>query len=64
MSETTSRYDFDGFTFGDDGDVQLEIKMMKKSGFGYTSKFAIELTPKERKQLIKFLKTIDDKDAN
>lgn len=64
MSEQTPRYDFDGFTFGDDGDVQLEIKTLKESGFGYTAKFAVELTPKERKQLIKFLKTIDDKDAN
>ena len=64
MSQQTPRYYFDGFTFGNDGDVQIEIMMMKPSGFGYTSKFCIELTPKERKQLIKFLKTVDDKDAN
>jgi hypothetical protein len=64
MSEQTPRYFFDGFVFGNDGDVELKIKMMKESGFGHNSEFCIELTPKERKQLIKFLKTVDDKDAN
>ncbi len=64
MSERTVRYNFDGYTFGDNGDVQLEIYTLKESGYGYTVKFAIELTLKERKQLIKFLKTIDDKDKN
>jgi len=58
------RYLFDGFTFGLDGDVELKITMLKESGYGHTTQFNIELTPKERKQLIKFLKTVDDKDAN
>jgi len=64
MSEEATRYKFDGFTFGLDGDVQLQIVMLKESGYGHTTQFNIELTPKERKQLIKFLKTVDDKDAN
>lgn len=64
MSENVPRYLFEGFTFGFDGDVQLQIIMLKESGFGHTTQFSIELTPKERKQLIKFLKTVDDKDKN
>jgi hypothetical protein len=64
MSEENARYRFEGFTFGSDGDVQLQIIVMKESGWGHTTQFNIELTPKERKQLIKFLKTVDDKDAN
>jgi hypothetical protein len=64
MSETNARYLFDGFTFGTDGDVELKISMMKEHGFGHTSQFCIELTPKERKQLIKFLKTVADEEQN
>lgn len=64
MSESTPRYKFDGFTFGNDGDVELKIFMQKDYGYGHTSAFCIELTPKERKQLIKFLKTIDSKNHN
>lgn len=56
------RYNFDGFVFGDDKDTQLEIKVLKESGFGYTAKFCIELTHEERKELIKFLKNIVKKD--
>jgi len=64
MSEETPRYLFDGFTFGPDGDVELKISMMKEHGFGHTSQFCIELTPKERKQLIKFLKTVAEVEDN
>jgi hypothetical protein len=64
MSEEATRYKFDGFTFGNDGDVELKITMMKESGFGHTSQFCIELSPKERKQLIKFLKTVADEEQN
>lgn len=54
------RYNFDGFGFGQQGDTQLEIYVLKENGFGgYTTRFCIELTVKERKELINFLKTID-----
>jgi hypothetical protein len=64
MSETNARYLFDGFTFGSDGDVELKISMMKEHGFGHTSQFCIELTPLERKRLIKFLKTVAEVEDN
>jgi hypothetical protein len=63
MSKENKRYQFDGFTFGSDGDVQLEIYILKENGYGgWTTRFAIELTPKERKELITFLRTIEDKE--
>ena len=56
------RYEFDGFSFGSDGDAQLEISVLKPSGYGYFSRFAIELTKEERKELIIWLKTVDMKE--
>ena len=61
----TKRYEFDGFTFGQEGDIQLEIYVLKENGFGgYTSRFSIELSPEERKELILSLETIEKKEKN
>lgn len=57
------RYEFDGFGFGSAGDAQLEITILKQIA-GYTSRFTIELTKAERKELILWLKTIDRKEKN
>jgi hypothetical protein len=59
----SKRYKFDGFTFGDD-DTLLEITILKESGYGYTTKFNIELTTKERKELIVWLKSVGKKEGN
>jgi hypothetical protein len=64
MSEINARYAFDGFTFGRDGDVELKIRVLKEHGFGHSTEFCIELNPKERKQLIKFLKTVAEVEDN
>jgi hypothetical protein len=55
----SKRYAFDGFTFGDN-ETQLEITMLKPSGFGYTSQFRIELTSEEREELIEWLQEIGE----
>jgi hypothetical protein len=55
----SKRYVFDGFTFGDN-ETQLEITMLKQSGFGYTSQFRIELTSEEREELIEWLQEIGE----
>jgi hypothetical protein len=63
MSEINKRYNFDGFTFGTDGDVQLEIYVLKENGYGgWTTRLSVELTRKERKELIAFLRTIEEKE--
>jgi len=59
----SKRYNFDGFTFAGDH-TQLEIVMLSENGFGYTSKFSIELTDRERRELIKFLKNIVKEEDN
>lgn len=63
MSEVIKRYNFDGFTFGDEGDTQLEIYVLKENGFGgWTTRLSVELTRQERKELIKFLQHIEEKE--
>jgi hypothetical protein len=52
MSENkTKRYNFKAFVFGRDGDINFIIENAT-SEFGYNTKFEIELTPEERKELI------------
>ena len=63
MSEPIKRYNFDGFTFGDEGDTQLEIYVLKENGYGgWTTRLSVELTRQERKELIKFLQHIEEKE--
>lgn len=63
MSEPKKRYDFTGFTFGDEGDAQLEIYVLKENGYGgWTTRLSVELTRQERKELIKFLQHIEEKE--
>jgi hypothetical protein len=59
----SKRYEFDGFGFGALGETQLEITVLKEHA-GYTTRFCIELTKEERKELILWLKTIDMKEKN
>jgi hypothetical protein len=63
MTQQNKRYEFDGFTFGSDGDIVLEISTAKNHS-GYTTRYAIELSSKEIVQLITFLQEINDKGAN
>jgi hypothetical protein len=58
MSKENARYEFDGFTFGDEGDFNLILKAIPESGIGYSAKFEIELTPEERQELITVLITL------
>jgi hypothetical protein len=53
------RYNFDGFTFGSDGDVNLDIFVLKGGYGGWTTRFAIEFTVDERLELIRWLQNID-----
>jgi hypothetical protein len=63
MSETNKRYTYDGFTFGEDGDTQLEIYVLKENGYGgWTTRLSVELTRQEREELITFLQQIEDKE--
>ncbi len=59
----TKRYEFNGFAFGTDGETQLEVTTLKEHA-GHTTRFCIELTKQERKELILWLKTIDMKEKN
>jgi len=52
MSE--QRYNFKGFTFGNNGDFNLVIEN-SENDFGYNTKFEIELSPAERQELITIL---------
>jgi hypothetical protein len=51
------RYNFKGFTFGTSGDFNLVIET-SENDFGYNTKLEIELTPKERQELITVLITL------
>ena len=66
MENETKRYNFNGFTFGDNGLSVLTIRMLNntKVGTSYTTEIAIELTPEEKTELITKLITIADKDKN
>jgi hypothetical protein len=48
------RYNFKGFTFGNNGDFNLVIETSENE-FGYNTKFEIELSPAERQELITIL---------
>jgi hypothetical protein len=64
MSKRTIRYEFDGFTFGTDGDFNLILKNVPESGIGYYSKLEIELTSEERLELITVLINLGKKEDN
>ena len=59
----SKRYNFHAFTFGNDGDVNLVIETATGL-FGYLTQYALELTPKERQELIEVLITTKSKDDN
>ena len=57
MSEQKNRrYNFNAFVFGSDGDVNLVIETAT-GDFGYLTQYALELTTKERLELIDLLLT-------
>ena len=57
MSEQKDRrYNFKAFGFGNYGDVNLVIETAT-GDFGYTTQYAVELTPAERIELIEALIT-------
>lgn len=57
------RYNFNGFTFGSNGDFNLVIETSENE-FGYNTKFEVELTPTERQELITLLITTKGKKDN
>jgi hypothetical protein len=58
MSENNvPRYNFDMYPFGNFGHINLIIET-KTSNFGYTTQYAIELSPTERQELITVLLAI------
>jgi hypothetical protein len=64
MSEQENRrYNFNGFTFGNDGDFNLVIETATGQ-FGYSTQYGIELTPAERQELITLLLTTKGKKDN
>jgi hypothetical protein len=62
--ENKKRYNFSGFTFGQDGWAVLNIQVVNYSGNGtnYLTEIGLELTAEERTELITKLITIADKD--
>jgi hypothetical protein len=56
-----SRYNFNGFTFGNDGDYNLVIEIKATGGIGYNTKIELELTAAERQELIATLLTATTK---
>jgi hypothetical protein len=55
MIEQEARYDFDGFTFGEQGLFQLTVKTLSPNGYSHTLELGLELTPEERQELITVL---------
>jgi len=64
MDEKKGRYDLDGFTFGNNGFFQLQIKTLDNSGFGHTLELGLELSPEERQELITVLINLGKKKDN
>ena len=54
--EKDRRYNFNAFVFGREGDVNLVIETAT-GDFGYLTQYALELTVKERRELINVLLT-------
>ena len=48
------RYNFNAFTFGNDGDLNLVIETAT-GDFGYLTQYGLELTPAERQELVTVL---------
>jgi len=64
MSEQENRrYNFNAFTFGNDGDLNLVIETAT-GDFGYLTQYGLELTPAERQELITVLLTTKSKEQN
>jgi len=55
MDEKKKRYNFDGFTFGDQGHFQLQVRNLDSTGYGWTVELGLELTTEERLELITVL---------
>lgn len=64
MSEDKKRYDFDGFTFGEQGLFQLTVKTLSENGYSHTLELGLELTPEERQELISVLITLGKRKDN
>jgi len=64
MSEKAERrYNFNAFTFGRDGDLNLVIETAT-GDFGYLTQYGLELTPAERQELISVLITATKQEDN
>lgn len=62
MDEKKKRYTFDGFTFGDKGHFQLQVKSLDSTGYGWTVELGLELTSEERQELITVLINLGKKE--
>ena len=65
MENENKRYTFGGFTFGSEKLFNLTINIRNHAGYGtsHTVEMGLELTTKERMELIKLLLNAEDKDA-
>lgn len=59
------RYNFGGYSFGDNGLAVLRIQVLNhtETGTNYSTEIGLELTPDERVELIKKIITLDEKDV-
>lgn len=59
------RYNFGGFSFGDNGLAVLKIEVLNhtETGTNYSTEIGLELTPDERVELIKKIITLDEKEV-
>ena len=62
MDKKKKRYNFDGFTFGQNNFFELKVEIVDESGFGHTLGFGLELSPEERQELIGVLINLGKKD--
>ena len=57
------RFDFDGFTYGNDGETVLIVRVKKDPDLSdWSSKFELDLTEADRLNLISFLARLPEKD--
>ena len=61
--EVKSRYNFNGFIFGNDGKFNLVIET-RTGDFSYLTQYSLELTPSERQDLITVLINTQEKRTN
>jgi hypothetical protein len=64
--EKINRYNFGGFSFGENKyfNLTIEVKNFNDVGTSYTTKIAVELTDEERLELIKLLINANEKEDN